>query len=55
MKKELVQTILNFLARVDLKGSETPTFMECIQELNKLLEPQDEKIEDKPKETVDKK
>lgn len=38
MDKQIAKIILDFLARVDLKGAETPVFMECISELNKLFE-----------------
>jgi hypothetical protein len=37
MDLKIVQTILQFLSRVDLKGAESLAFVECIQALNKLL------------------
>jgi hypothetical protein len=53
MKKEAAQAILNFLARVDLKGNEALLFHDCVMELNKFLEDRqvkgDKKGEDKGK------
>jgi len=53
MKPEITQTILNFLARVDLKGNEAIVFTQCVQELNKLLDDKKESI-DKVKGSVSK-
>jgi len=38
MTKEIITAILQFLTRVNLTGTEAPSFMKCVYELNKLLE-----------------
>ena len=39
MSPEVASTILQFMQRVDLKGSEVDAFNQCKAELSKIVEP----------------
>ena len=47
MDPKIIQLIVSFLARVDLKGAEVPAFNSCIAELRKFSEVEDG-VEDRP-------
>ena len=43
-----IQAILAFLSRADLKGSEAPTFMQCVEKLQMLLQKQQQEQAPQP-------
>ena len=54
MKKEIAQTILQLLNRVEIKGSEVFAFIQCVNVLNSIANPQ-EAEEVKPQKKEEKK